>query len=81
MSVRIAVRRGLARVTTFASERSRASGEIELHDIIVNDVGIIPLVQIGQNVAYSKRLNPENFGWTPFEYQYWNIANGNEVAE
>ncbi len=52
---------------------------IDLNDLIVNDVAIIPLVQIGQNVAYSKRLNPDNFGWTPFEYQYWNIANWNEA--
>ncbi len=54
---------------------------IDLNDLIVNDVAIIPLVQIGQNVGYSKRLNPANFGWTPFEYQYWNIANWNEVQE
>ncbi len=54
---------------------------VQLNDILFNEVAIIPLVQVGQNVAYSKRLNPANFGWTPFEYQYWNIANWNEVQE
>lgn len=52
---------------------------IALNDLVVDDVAVIPLVAIGQNVAYAKRLNPDNFGWTPFEYQYWNIANWNEV--
>lgn len=50
---------------------------INLNDMVVNDYAAIPLVHYGLNVAYSKRLNPDNFGFGPFEYHYWNIANWN----
>ncbi len=50
---------------------------INLNDMVVNDYAVIPLVHYGLNVGYSKRLNAENFGFGPFEYHYWNIANWN----
>ena len=54
---------------------------IQLNDIAFNDVANIPLVQVGQPIGHSRSLNPENFGFTPFDYQYWNIANWNRVSE
>ncbi len=50
---------------------------INLNDMVVNDYAVIPLVHYGLNVGYSKRLNAPNFGFGPFEYHYWNIANWN----
>ena len=52
---------------------------IHANDLAVQDFASVPLVQLGTNVAYHKRLNAENFGFGPFEYQYWNIANWNEA--
>ena len=54
---------------------------IQLNDIAVNDVANIPLVQVGQPIGHARRLNAENFGFTPFDYQYWNIANWNLASE
>lgn len=50
---------------------------INLNDMVINDYAVIPLVHYGLNVGYSKRLNAKNFGFGPFEYHYWNIANWN----
>ena len=50
---------------------------ITLNDMVVNEHVAIPLVHYGLNVVYSKRMNAENFGFGPFEYHYWNIANWN----
>lgn len=50
---------------------------IRANDLVVENFVSIPLIELGTNVAYSKRLNAENFGFGPFEYQYWNIANWN----
>jgi len=54
---------------------------IQANDILVQDYGILPLFQNGQNTAFAKTLNEVNFGFTPFAYQYWNIANWNRIAE
>lgn len=50
---------------------------ITANDLVVQNFVSIPLIEQGTNVAYSKRLNAENFGFGPFEYQYWNIVNWN----
>lgn len=50
---------------------------ITANDLVVQNFVSIPLIELGTNVAYSRRLNAENFGFGPFEYQYWNIANWN----
>lgn len=54
---------------------------INLNDMVISDFVAIPLVHYGLNVGYSKRLNAENFGFGPFEYHYWNIANWNLAQE
>lgn len=54
---------------------------IAANDLIVQNFVSIPLIELGTNVAYNKRLNAENFGFGPFEYQYWNIANWNVAEE
>lgn len=54
---------------------------IEMNDIIINDVVLIPIVQrASEKYGLSKRLNKENIAGGPFEALYWNIANWNEVA-
>lgn len=52
---------------------------IELNDIIINDVAVIPLVNRSiDTFAYSTMLREENLELGPFhEINYWNIANWN----
>jgi peptide/nickel transport system substrate-binding protein len=50
---------------------------IQLNDILYNDYAVIPLVRIGSKVGISKRLNVENIALSPFEFDYYNIANWN----
>jgi peptide/nickel transport system substrate-binding protein len=58
-----------------------ASIFIEMNDIIINDVVLIPIVQrASEKYGLSKRLNKENIAGGPFEALYWNIANWNEVS-
>ncbi|MBA2277111.1 MAG: peptide ABC transporter substrate-binding protein [Chloroflexia bacterium] len=54
---------------------------IEMNDIVINDVVVIPLVnRAGGNYAIANTLNQENIAAGPsFEPDYWNIANWNNV--
>ncbi|HWV23664.1 MAG TPA: peptide ABC transporter substrate-binding protein [Thermomicrobiales bacterium] len=54
---------------------------IHLNDLAVQDFASIPLVEQGTNVAYSRRFRNANFGFSPFEYHYWNIANWNFAGD
>ena len=54
---------------------------IQANDILVNDVAVIPLVQVAEKAAAATWLNEANFGFGPFGYNYWNIANWNRVGE
>ncbi|HEU0163777.1 MAG TPA: peptide ABC transporter substrate-binding protein [Thermomicrobiales bacterium] len=50
---------------------------IQMNDVVVQDVAVVALVRTSTKCAASKRLNPANFAFGPFTYQYWNIANWN----
>lgn len=54
---------------------------IQMNDILVNDVALIPLVQrAAEKYGISKTLRHENIAGGPFEALYWNIANWNRVG-
>jgi len=53
---------------------------IQMNDILIDDVVVIPLVQrASEKFGIAKRLNKENIAGGPFESLYWNIANWNET--
>jgi peptide/nickel transport system substrate-binding protein len=54
---------------------------IQMNDLVIDNNVVIPLVSPGNKQAYSRTLNPDNIGVGPFEFDYWNIANWNRVAE
>jgi peptide/nickel transport system substrate-binding protein len=54
---------------------------IQLNDILIEDGAVIPLVQVAEKSAAAIWLNEANFGFGPFGYNYWNIANWNRAAE
>ncbi|HEX5500510.1 MAG TPA: peptide ABC transporter substrate-binding protein, partial [Thermomicrobiales bacterium] len=54
---------------------------IEMNDMVVDDVVVIPLVQrASEKYAIAKTLNHDNIAGGPFEALYWNIANWNRVG-
>jgi peptide/nickel transport system substrate-binding protein len=54
---------------------------IQLNDIIINEVAVIPLVnRAADKYAISTTLYDENVGVSDFEVNYWNIANWNRKA-
>jgi len=54
---------------------------IQMNDIVVNDVVVIPLVQRAtEKYGIAKTLNNDNVEGGPFEALYWNIANWNRVG-
>src|SRR3990170_2122208 len=51
---------------------------IQLNDIVINEVAVIPLVnRAADKYAISTTLYDENVGVSDFEVNYWNIANWN----
>ena len=54
---------------------------IQLNDILIEDGAVIPLVQVAEKSAAATWLNEANFGFGPFGYNYWNIANWNRVSD
>lgn len=54
---------------------------IQMNDIVINNNVVIPLVSPGKKVAYSRTLTAGNMAIGSFEFDYWNIANWNRVAE
>jgi len=53
---------------------------IGMNDILYNDAAVLPLVRIGSKIAVSRTLNLENIAASPYEFDYWNIANWNRVS-
>ena len=54
---------------------------IQMNDIVVNDVVLIPLIQRAtEKYGIAKTLNHDNIAGGPFESLYWNIANWNRVS-
>jgi hypothetical protein len=52
-----------------------------MNDILYNDAAVLPLVRIGSKIAVSRTLNLENIAPSPYEFDYWNIANWNRLPE
>lgn len=53
---------------------------IQMNDILINDVVIIPLAQRpAEKFAISNRLRASNVAGNPWEILYWNIANWNTM--
>ena len=54
---------------------------IQMNDIVVDDVVVIPLVQrASEKYGIAKTLNHANIEGGAFESLYWNIANWNRTA-
>jgi peptide/nickel transport system substrate-binding protein len=53
---------------------------IQMNDIVINDVAVIPIVNRATKQAISNTLVAENVAPSDFEYNYWNIANWNRKA-
>jgi len=54
---------------------------IQLNDIVINEVAVVPLVnRAADKYAISNTLRDENVAVSSFEYDYWNIANWNRKA-
>jgi peptide/nickel transport system substrate-binding protein len=54
---------------------------IQLNDILINDVAVVPLVnRSASTYGISTTLQEANVATSPFEYNYWNIANWNRKA-
>jgi len=54
---------------------------IEMNDILINDVAVIPQVnRAADKYAISLEINNENVALSPFELNYWNIAHWNRTA-
>lgn len=53
---------------------------IQMNDIIINDVVLIPIVQrASEKYGITNSLRQENIAAGPFEALYWNIANWNRT--
>jgi peptide/nickel transport system substrate-binding protein len=53
---------------------------IQMNDILITDVVVVPQVQRAAEVAaVSLTLREENFAWSDFESPYWNVANWNRT--
>lgn len=51
---------------------------IQMNDIIINEVGVVPIVnRAADKYAISTTLIDENVGVSDFEVNYWNIGNWN----
>jgi peptide/nickel transport system substrate-binding protein len=54
---------------------------IGMNDILFNDAAVLPLVRVGNKIAVARTLNQENLASSPYEFDYWNIANWNRLNE
>ncbi len=55
---------------------------IQMNDILIEDVAIVPLVnRAADKYAISTTLRDENVAMSDFETNYWNIANWNRTEE
>ncbi len=54
---------------------------IQLNDILIEDVAVIPIVNRSSSThGISTTLQENNVAASPYEYNYWNIANWNRKA-
>jgi peptide/nickel transport system substrate-binding protein len=54
---------------------------IEMNDILIEDVAVVPLVnRAADKYAIATTLRDENVAVSDFETNYWNIANWNRTA-
>jgi peptide/nickel transport system substrate-binding protein len=54
---------------------------IQLNDILIEDVAVVPIVnRASDKYGISTTLQEANIARSPFEYNYWNIANWNRKA-
>ncbi|MBW3631717.1 MAG: peptide ABC transporter substrate-binding protein [Chloroflexi bacterium] len=54
---------------------------IQMNDILIEDVAVVPIVnRSASTYGISTTLVQENVASSPFEYNYWNIANWNRKA-
>ena len=64
------------RAATTSDPEEAADLFIQMNDIIINDVVLIPLVQrASEKYGIATDLEKENIAGGPFEALYWNIAN------
>jgi peptide/nickel transport system substrate-binding protein len=55
---------------------------IQMNDLLVNDVVVIPIVQrASEKYAIAKTVNHDNIAGGPFEALYWNIANWTRLPQ
>jgi peptide/nickel transport system substrate-binding protein len=50
---------------------------IQMNDLLYKDNAVLPLVLVGKKSGASKKLREANLSISPYEYDYWNIANWN----
>ncbi len=53
---------------------------IQMNDMVIDDIAVIPIVNRATKQAISTTLVAENVAPSDFEYNYWNIANWNRKA-
>jgi peptide/nickel transport system substrate-binding protein len=54
---------------------------IQMNDILIEDVAVVPIVnRSASTYGISTTLQEANIASSPFEYNYWNIANWNRKA-
>ena len=53
---------------------------IQMNDIVIEEVAVVPIVNRGSKHAISTTLEDANVATSDFEYNYWNIANWNRKA-
>src|SRR5215218_7710868 len=54
---------------------------IQMNDILINEIAVIPIVnRSASTYGISTTLQEANIATSPYEYNYWNIANWNRKA-
>jgi peptide/nickel transport system substrate-binding protein len=54
---------------------------IQMNDILIEDVAVVPIVNRSSSTyGISTTLQEANIASSPYEYNYWNIANWNRKA-
>jgi peptide/nickel transport system substrate-binding protein len=54
---------------------------IQMNDILINEIAVVPIVnRSASTYGISTTLQEANIATSPYEYNYWNIANWNRKA-
>jgi peptide/nickel transport system substrate-binding protein len=54
---------------------------IQMNDILINEIAVVPIVnRSASTFGISTTLQEANIATSPYEYNYWNIANWNRKA-